>query len=310
MKKLYNAVYIISDILFAGGIILGLVGRVICTRDNKDYGELQPELFLPDVIETVLHDEELKQLYVCYNDANYVNVYSESGEFLWAVATPYIRNTYFELQDDKLMIYGDGAYVYSSANGDFLGLAAEENLDLSYNWQKEHADDLQNGEFCFDSHQVYKADSDGSLHTVIARPWWYRVFDFGTCLIVAAFGAVGFGLTHFYTAKKSYDSVKKKTVFKNRKAKIIKNYFIVISIIQLLYAVIDIVGGFFGGIFCIGIFPIAIYFIISNIVTLNILDRISVSREEMQVLKYWETVEIITFVTAFLSVILAAGIAG
>lgn len=77
-----------------------------------------------------------------------------------------------------------------------------------------------------------------------------------------------------------------------------------------MYAVIDIVGGFFGGIFCIGIFPIAIYFIISNIVTLNILDRISVSREEMQVLKYWETVEIITFVTAFLSVILTAGIAG
>ncbi len=307
MKKIYTVLFII---LFIGGIVLGLFGRAYCTRDNQNYAELQPESFIPDVIETVLQDEKLKQIYVCYNDANYVNVYSESGEFLWAVATPYIRYSYFELQEDKLIIYGDDAYIYNSANGEFLGIEKVENLDLEYNWEDEQTDEFIDGEIYFDSYQVYKADPNGTLYTIVSRPWWHWIFNFGVCWCISFVGALGIGITIFVEKKRSYDGVKKKVKFKNRKAKIIINYFRVTSIVQLVYAGLDVVFGFFGGILCIGIIPVAIHFIASNWILRNMLDYISISQDERTVADYWGTLEIVTLIIAVASVLIAAGIAG
>ena len=114
MRRFTKILFPISVALFLCGIALGLLGRAFCTRSNDDYTSIQPESFVPDTIETVLYDEDLKQMYVCYNDANCVNVYTEKGEFLWCVATPYMRNSYFELQDDKLIICDGDAYIYDS----------------------------------------------------------------------------------------------------------------------------------------------------------------------------------------------------
>lgn len=207
MKKIF---YVLFIILFMGGIALGLFGRAICSHDNQNYAELQPESFIPDVIETVLHDKELKQIYVCYNDANYVNVYSESGEFLWAVATPYLRNSYFELQDNKLIIYDNNAYIYNSKNGEFLGIENEENLDLNYDWEKEQTDEFKDGEFYFDSYQVYRADSNGTLNIIVSRPWWHWIFNFAVSWLISFVGALGIGITVFIEKKRSYNSVKKR----------------------------------------------------------------------------------------------------
>ena len=79
-------------LLFCISILLSLGMRVLSVRDNKDYDVLQPELRFPDLISYVLYEESLAQIYVCYNDASYVNVYSEDGTFLWAVSAPYMRN--------------------------------------------------------------------------------------------------------------------------------------------------------------------------------------------------------------------------
>lgn len=310
MRKRSTVLYAIFILLFVSGIILGLSGRALCTLDNQNYTELQPESFVPDVIETVLQDEELKQIYVCYNGANYVNVYSESGEFLWAVATPYIRNTYFALLDDKLIIYNDEAYVYSSKNGAFLGIEKAENLDLNYDWENEQTDTFIDGEFYFDTYQVYKADSNGSLHTVVSRPWWHSIFNFGVSMCISFAGALGIGIIIFVEKKRPYDSVKKRVVFKNRKAKIITNYFRVTTIIQLSYAVLDVIFGFFGGILCIGIMPIAIHFIVSNWILWNMVDNISLSKEEQKILDYWKVCETATMIIAFFSVLIAVAIAG
>lgn len=310
MKKANSVFSILFTIMFMGGISLGLFGRAICTRSNQDYTKLQPESFIPDIIETILHDEELKQLYVCYNDANYVNVYSESGTFLWAVATPYLRNSCFELQDDKLIIYDGDAYIYNSENGEFLGLEKAENLDLNYNWENQQTDEFKDGQFYFDSYQVYQADSDDTLHTVISRPWWHWIFNFGVCWLIAFAGAIGIGILLFVEKKKAYDRVKKRVTFKNPRAKKITNYFKVTSIIQLVYAFLDIIFGFFGGILCLGIIPITIHFIVSNWILWNMLDRISINQEEGKVLDYWKAFEIASFIIAFLSVVITAAIAG
>lgn len=103
MQRFTKILFPFFIVLFMGGIALGLLGREFCTRSNDNYKEIQPESFVPDTIETVLRDDDLKQIYVCYNDANCVNVYTEDGDFLWCVATPYMRNSYFELQDNKLI---------------------------------------------------------------------------------------------------------------------------------------------------------------------------------------------------------------
>lgn len=305
MKKVLTVLF---PVLFMAGIAWGLIGRAICYRDTQNYQDLQPELFAPDVIETVLYDEKSGQIYVCYNDSNYVNVYTESGEFLWAVATPYIRNSYFELQDDTLIIYGDTAYLYDSRDGSFLVRRNADELSLSYDWEPESTDAFAAGEIYFDPYQVYQAQSDGSLRTIVSRPWWHWCFNFGVCWCIAFAGGIGYGILLFVGKIKEYASVKAHLKFKSKKAKTVFRYFRTSAVIHLLYAVLDIVFGFFGGFLCIGIIPLALHFVISSAVLWRRIDHLSISKEERKALAYWGEVGVWTFVIAFFSVIAAVAI--
>ena len=310
MRRLTKILFPISVSLFFCSIALGLLGRAFCTRSNDNYASIQPESFVPDTIETVLQDEELKQIYVCYNDANCVNVYTEEGKFLWCVATPYMRNSYFELQDDKLIIYDGDAYIYDSQNGSFLGIENEENLNLNYDWEQKYDDQFKEGSFYFDIFQVYKANADGTLTTIVSRPWWYHIFDYSLCLGIAFLGAIGIGISIFLEKKKAYNVVKKTVVFENRKAKIIKDYFKITTIIHSTYFALNIICAFFTDWLIIGIIPLALHMIISSIILWNMKDRLSCKSEEMQVIDFWGTTEIGSFIIAFLSVIIASAIAG
>lgn len=310
MRQFTRILFPISVALFLCSIALGLLGRAFCTRSNDNYTSIQPESFVPDTIETVLHDKDLKQLYVCYNDANCVNVYTEEGKFLWCVATPYMRNSYFELQDDKLIIYDGDAYIYDSKSGSFLGIEDEEDLDLNYNWEKEYDEQLTEGNYYFDSFQVYKANADGTLTTIVSRPWWHHIFDYSLCLGIAFLGAIGIGVSIFLEKKKDYNAVKKNVVFNNHKAKIIKNYFKATTIIHAAYTVLNIIFAFFTDWLIIGIIPLALHMIISSIILWNMKDRLSCKSEEMQVVDFWGTTEIGSFIIAFFSVIIASLIAG
>lgn len=314
-KRILFVVFILTILT---GIAIGLVGRSICTRDNENYQKVQVELFAPDEIATVLHDEDLHQIYVCYNDASYVNVYSEEGRFLWAVSTPYLRNVYFELSNNQLIVYNSAdAYIYDSSNGTFVEKKKSDDIDLIYDWENEYTDKFQNGEFYFDTYQVYKAQEDGSLTTVVARPWWYWVFNFGVCWCVSFVGAIGMGSIIFLEKRKEYRKTqdatrysKQTTVIENRKARFILKYFRIISIIHVIYAIFDIVFGLLlNGILCIGILPLAIHFIISNIVIWNMLDHIRLTEDEQTIIDYWKVCETGTFIIAFLSVIVAAMLA-
>ena len=310
MCRKRSVMYIIGVVLFLCGVGWSMLSTAICWNENEQYTEIQPESFTPDVIETILHDEDLHQIYVCYNTANYVNVYSESGEFLWAVATPYLRNSGFDLVDDTLVIYDDDAYVYNAANGAFLRLDQEENLDISFTVDDEYTDEFEDGEFYFDDHQVYQGNADGTLRTIVARPWWHRLFNFEVGWGLGALGGILIGIAIFIRRRKSYTAVKQTVKFQTRKANVIANYFKITSIVHIVYAVLDVIVGFFGGFLCIGIIPLGLHFIVSNIVLYNMLNTLSVSQKERAVLEYWKACELGTFVVAFGSVIVAAAIAG
>ncbi len=311
-RRIVFAVLIAAFVL---GIVTVLIGSVICVRDNRNYPVLQPELFAPDVISTVLYSENLQQLYVCYNDASYVNVYSINGNFLWAVSTPYLRNAYFELSADQLIIYnGDSAYFYSSSNGSFVKKEDADKYDLSYDWEQEYTSQFEAGTIVFDTYQVYKCEEDGSLTTIVSRPWWYWIFNPGVCLCFSFIGAIGIGIMIFLDSRRDYHNAKNdlkekkdsKPLVLNRKAKIILNYFRVATIIHLLYAVLDVLGGIWlDGVLCIGLLPLGIHFIISNIVLWNLLDDMKMSDRESKIIDYWKKCEIGSFIIAFLSVIVA-----
>ena len=314
MSLTKRIMFILLTVVFAIGIIIGLIGRGICVRDNRNYQATQPELFAPDEIANVLYDENLRQLYVCYNDASYVNVYSVNGDFLWAVSTPYLRNAYFELSLDQLIIYnGDHAYIYNSANGSFIRKEETDKLDLKYDWDQDRTDQFEPNSFYFDTYQVYKCDNDGSLETIVSRPWLYWIFNFGVCWGISFSGAIGIGILIFFESRRKYHTVRKDlsgnedTLFnRNRKGKIILNYFRVTTFTHLFYAMLDIVCGiWFNGILCIGILPLGLHFIISSAVLWNLLDKIIMSNEESKILDYWKLCSIGSFIIAFLSVIVA-----
>ena len=306
MKKFLR---ILSILLFVSGIALGIIGNEICTRDTQNYQELQPELFAPESIAAVLYDDDLKQLYVCYNDASYVNVYTDSGEFLWAVSTPYLRNSHFVLQDENLIIYNDKAYVYNSANGNFIECVNADDLDIDYEYdhavESEKTDGFKAGEFYFSIYQVYKARSDGSLEIIVSRPWWYGCFYFPIDWCIAFTGGVGFIVSCFIDMRKNYNLVKNTLHFTKPGARLIFNYFKATSIVHIVYCILDIILGFYGGILCVGIIPLALHFMISSAVFSHKLKRISLTKAEETAIHYWEAVEVASFCIAFASVILA-----
>lgn len=315
MTSTKRILFVVFILIFFTGISFGLIGRAICTRDNKNYQELQSELFAPDEIATVLRDEDLHQIYVCYNDASYVNVYSEEGQFLWAVSTPYLRNVYFELSGNQLIIYNSAdAYIYNSSNGIFVEKKKTDDIELNYDWENEFTDEFQEGAFYFDTYQVYKVQEDGSLTTVVVRPWWYWVFNFGVCWCVSFCGAVGIGILIFLEKRKNWKTIQQEkctsdpnAITENRKLRFIIKYFRVTSIVHIIYAILDVVAGIFlGGILCIGIIPLALHLIVSSIIFFNLFDRIRLTESEQKIKDYWTALEIGSFIIAFLSVIVAA----
>ena len=130
MKKVIPFIYLLCVCLFISGITVGLFGRLICVRNNENYEVLQKEFKGPDVIAKVFQHNISKQIYVCYNDASYVNVYNSDGDFIWAVSTPYLRNCDFILTNDTLIISGTESYVYNCHNGEFIIKTNKDDLNM------------------------------------------------------------------------------------------------------------------------------------------------------------------------------------
>ncbi len=310
MKKFLTVLSVLFACMFLCGIAWGLIGRAICTRSNKNYTQLQSELKVPDTIDTVLHDKQLQQLYVCYNDANHVDVYTESGDFLWAVATPYIRGTSFELQDGKLIIYGDGAYLYDAADGTFLGFEQEENLQLRFPLGNETTDISKEGEIYFDGFTVKRADENGNLQTIISRPWWHRFFHYGTCLLIAFVGAIGWGILYFIEEIwHDYASVRKTVKLRTKRIKGLVTYLKVMTIVQAVLAALTFLLAVFELYIGIGIIPLTAHYIVACIVIYNLADNVDATEDEHKVLTYRKATALGTFLLAVASMIISFGVA-
>ena len=104
--------------------------------------------------------------------------------------------------------------------------------------------------------------------------------------------------------------VHKSQLFKNRKAKILNNYFKTTSIVHLIYTLLNVIFAFVTSWLIVGIIPLALHMIVSSIILWNMKDRLSWNTGETHVVDFWWAAELGSFVIAFLSVIVASAIAG
>ena len=304
MKKEFSLIFYI---LFAVSIITALAGRVICIRDTRNYDKPQPEFRGPDVIADVFGDTKSEMIYVCYGDASYVNVYSFSGEFLWAVSTPYMRNASFAVDDGKLYIYDYEAYVYDDSDGSFIEHIGEGSLTFYDELDGTEYD--EDSDITYNAYNVFITLPDGSVITIVERPWWYWLTNFIVCWCAAMLCGLCIGISIFLDKKRGYKRVRHTCEFKNRRTKVIYNYFRIMSAVNIVYAVANIVVGFYGGILIIGCFPVVIHFILSSIVLYNLIDATPMSYDERTAIDYWKTVSWASIIMVFISVFIATEIA-
>ena len=283
MKRILKRVL---PVIFALSVMVGLLGRQLATRDTADYQSLQPEFTGVDTIETVMHDREAGLIYVCYSDANFVNVYTESGEFCWAVGTPYIRGNCFCLQEGMLLIYGDGnVYCYDGRTGAFLKNADEDEMELPY-------DSDATDQFTWDSFRVW----DGAGKLLVDRPGWYVIFDFFVTWCIAAVCGLGYGLLEFLDRGREAQAAAKKGKLTDRRARMYCTASMTMVVLHLGYGVAMLFHGFFNPLLMLGIFPITIHFILSGWIWQYRPDRWDLPVEEYAIVRFWRTANIASLI--------------
>ncbi len=311
-NRIISVLFSILIVVFIASVGIMLWGRQLCLHDHSQYKEVLDEIYTVEEINSVLIDEETKLIYVCYNDGSYANVYTESGVFQWAVSTPYLRNTYFEIKDGKFIIYNGDAYVYDALTGAFIEKTTDEVLELAYDWEYDDgwADAPAAGDILYDAYQVYRVSEDGSTIPIVERPVWYLLFNSTLHFTVSFLAAGGVLLLLFISA---WMNAKEKDTPQNRQKlskinRVFRKYAKITSIVHVVYAVANIAVAFVGAYLVIGIIPLTLHFIISSIVFANLQRKGSDAEEAIQT--KWSVTELFTFIAAFVSVIIASAIAG
>lgn len=283
MKRILN---MILPVFFALSVLVGLLGRQIATKVTEDYRDLQPEFVGPDMIETVMYDAQLGQVYVCYSDANHVNVYSGSGEFRWAVGTPYIRGNQFCLKDGMLVCYGDGeGYCFDAAEGTYLKTADEDTMELPY-------DSDATDRYRWDSFRVY--DAEGKV--LVDRPAWYWVFDFMLTWYIAAVCGLGMGLLQFLDRIGEAQTVSRETKLTDRRARRYRGASVVMIAVHLLYGVALQFHELLPPWLILGVFPVTVHFIVAGWTWLDRPDRWDIPEAEYTITRFWRAANIASLV--------------
>lgn len=304
MKKVTSFIYILCVCVFISGIIVGLFGRLICVRNNENYEVLQKEFKGPDVIAKVFQHNISKQIYVCYNDASYVNVYNSDGDFIWAVSTPYLRNCDFILTNDTLIISGTESYVYNCHNGEFIRKTNKDDLNMEDSKYDDNTE-LMPGDLVYDAYNVYKYLGGDEYEMIVRRPGWHWIFCSPIDYLISFCAAIIGGVMFLIEKIREYNKEIKHHTVTNKKVKFIINYYKIFSSIQILYSIVGLLLGFKYKEIIVGIIPLSFHFIISNIILYNIQDWINNKQDVLidgkDKMSFWKYINLVTMVIAFIT---------
>ena len=304
MKKVIPFIYLLCVCVFISGIIVGLFGRLICVRNNENYEVLQKEFKGPDVIAKVFQHNISKQIYVCYNDASYVNVYNSDGDFIWAVSTPYLRNCDFILTNDTLIISGTESYVYNCHNGEFIRKTNKDDLNMEDSKYDDNTE-LMPGDLVYDVYNVHKYLGRDEYEAIIRRPGWYWLFCYPIDILISFCAAIIGGVMFLIERIREYHKEIKHQTVTNKKVKFIINYYKIFSSIQILYSIVGLLLGFKYKEIIVGLIPLSFHFIISNIILYNIQDSINNNHDVLidgkDKMSFWKYINVVTMVIAFIT---------
>ena len=280
---------------FVLGCVVGLLGRQLSHGDTRDFRELHPELAAPDVIDTVLYDPELGQLYVCYDDANQVDVYTENGSFLWAVATPYIRNTDFLLRDGNLILYGNGdAYIYRAGDGTFVENRNTDGMALPPAQADQCPESL-----AFSAYRVWRILEDGGKQLLVSRPWWHRIFDFMLSWCISMACAAGMGVLSLMEKAKAWKGIQSELQFSANRSRRLHNYYRCGAVVLLSMIVLEFLLAVWGVCPIFILFPVTGCFVLASILADSFLGRTSLLDEEEKAIYFWRACYVGAYILLF-----------
>lgn len=314
-RKRANIFIAVFAALFFFGIIYATLCGSIVQNDNDYYDKIQNEINTYSTIDTVKTDADNDRLYVCYDDATCVNVYSLDGEFLWAVSIPFPENsrgvTYFYLDNGRLIIDREDTYVYNAITGEFIEKTYAEKLgilDLRDKWDEYHDEDLKDAVslgYNFDSYNVYRTDANGNaVSYIIEKPVWYSLTNDIWGFFIALIGAIGLAVISLVSKFKQLNKIPADKSKTGRKSKAFILYLKILFSCLLIYSVLNVTLAAFDIAFImIGIFPVTAVFII----TLIIFDILytKFNNAEKKVCGMWRINNILMYAVTVISVILA-----
>lgn len=321
-EKIKKVLDVIFSVLFVLCIGMGLFSSFLYTDNNADYKKIQPELRTAEPIDCVMGDRKSDLIYVCYTEGSAVNVYDKmSGEFLWAVSVPYLRHTYFDLDADRLFIYGaNEAYLYDRKTGAFLEKGESDAYGLSFDLEKDTTiqGELVPGEVYYDAHDVFKVNPDGSRSMIVCAPWWADFFN------VFIWWLVGFSAGLCKGALMLLDKVRQGAEAKrdagaglsgeleltDRTAAFAVRFYKAQSVIHLLTAGCIVLLISSAPKVTLLMFPVAFLFIFSHIVLENLLEKKKLSDYEQKTVSMWNAVNWGTMIAAFLTLAVVIGFFG
>ena len=313
-EKITKVLDVIFSVLFVLCIGMGLFSSFLYTDNNADYKKIQPELRTAEPIDCVMGDRKSDLIYVCYTEGSAVNVYDKmSGEFLWAVSVPYLRHTYFDLDADRLFIYGaNEAYLYDRKTGAFLEKGESDAYGLSFDLEDTTIQgEPVPGEVYYDAHDVFKVNPDGSRSMIVCAPWWADFFN------VFIWWLVGFSAGLCKGALMLLDKVRQGVKAKKAaqgdfsgvceltdKAAVFMVYFYrVESVVNILLGVSFVLLTASVPKVTLLLVPAAIVFILTQIILVNLLDRRILTDYEKKTVSRWRAVNCGTFIAAFLTLV-------
>ena len=308
-KNKFQGVFVsVLFVLFFAGVIYSFIVLGLYSNDIKDYRHTHGELKTYAPVTNVAYDKENQLVYVFFEEANAVNVYSFSGDFQWSVSIPKQINgsTQFYLENGKIYLIWNDTYIYNAKTGEFIETHERTSgeLDKAYDFEENYS--LEGTGVDYDMVDVYTVDKEGCVDNyIVNRPEYYIIINpifgwlisFTSGMIISAMAIFG-----------ALNSTKKRKVNKENCGKFAKGFSVwykILTAITVIYAVANIVLLICSPIAILHvIFPIALLFIVSGWVYAFVYKRFNA--DEKNAVRLWAIRCVIAFGAAFFSTLIGA----
>ena len=293
-KKILSIAFAVIAVL---GVVLAFTGRIIAIDHPSDYREKQEEIKVPEEIYDVWVGNG--KIYVCYRVASCVNVYDLEGNFLWAVSAPYIKTASFLLTETELIIYNAEAFVYNVENGSFIEVKPATEItfpELPELPMEPEEIPPQPGDIVVDWYTVSVLNESGQPETVIALPTWYWIFNFYVGFIISAIGSLGLSAISLVEKTKAWLAIRSTGEITHPQAKKYIAYISVTTVVQFVYALINIFVGV-----ALPVFLLTAHFAIGGVIMYNLIENLSCTEYEAKLFDFLKAIAAASFIVMFLS---------